>query len=260
MKIKLSVIALGLWALAVSAPAQEQQPFELTEPLIRPTPAASAWIARCTYAPGSPSEADARNAYQANLNQMAAEDPAAVKLLASVMPRFFRWSSRAVTKSGNVRHELGLYTSGERAERWQRGSFAVSRDPFTGKVKVVTDAGADADFPELAWVSRGNFKGVETFQGRKVLVFEDRLERSQVANPREFTGKMGVEDEYLVATKAVIDLETRLPVALAFGEERWIYEMQSPPTGPLVVPPDFAKVIDGVVARNEARNRPLSKP
>lgn len=255
MRTILTILTLSTLA---HLPLAGQGSTVLTEPLVVPrAPEFSAWVARCTY-----------GAAASELSAAAVEGPEGVNMTAQAQPggaaKRPEWASRSVIKTGDVRCEIDLFTNGDRLERWQTGATCVSPRTVGGRLFLKTQEPVREarDFLEFDWVSQGNFKGIKTFNGRRCLVFEDRVETAQILDPREFAlvGPSGAPDEMLITAQAAIDAETRLPVGLILGNQKWTYEMQAPPTATLTVPAAFAKVIAEVKARQEARNRPLSKP
>ena len=62
--------------------------------------------------------------------------------------------------------------------------------------------------------------------------------------------------EVRVPAVAYIDLETRLPLVVTFGNERRIYQYGTPPTAMLALPPALA----GAVKEHEKQMKRLSAP
>ena len=96
---------------------------------------------------------------------------------------------------------------------------------------------ANADFTGFEWLSAKNFKGVQDLQGRKCYVFEDE----QVVPTSALMPKK--EDDPKVLTRAFIDMDTKLPVALQLGKESRVYAFGSPNPADLVLPAEIAAEI-----------------
>lgn len=162
-----------------------------------------------------------------------------------------------VTKTESIYLEQIVAASGESSEKWCVGDvqYLISAQGTMTK----TDRGAfergatidgsftdysQTDFPGWEWVSPKNFKKVIRFQGKDCILFEDRLsllteeefQELQASNAHAGDARKLERSEFEVDVRAMVDLETRLPVMLQRGEETRIYEFL-PPTEGLLSPP-----------------------
>ena len=226
-------------------------------------PAFARWTVNCTYAPGK-TEADLNEGYKTAMTKMAAADPALAKLVATrpeMLVRKPRLQQIVVVKTGKVRVEGLVYTNGQHEERWQDGTATITRDAFTQKFSAgLANGEKEPDFPEFGWINAGNFKDIRLFLGRKCLIFEGKIDPSQVDDPRAFASGSPVSEEATVPVTAAIDLETRMPVSLQCRDQIRKYEFATPPTAALVIPPEFLAALREQDDRNKARTVHLSPP
>jgi len=162
-----------------------------------------------------------------------------------------------VTKTKSIYLEQIVSASGESSEKWcvSDVQYLISaQGTMTTTDRAAFERGAamdggftdysQTDFPGWEWVSPKNFKKVIRFQGKDCILFEDRL---SLLSDEEFqelqasTASLGDtrkldRSEFEIDVRAMVDLETRLPLMLQWGEETRIYEFL-PPTEGLLSPP-----------------------
>ena len=256
---------LLLTLIAAPIPAHADPPsMPSGPPVVVETPAFYRWTVTCSYA-GGKSEAALGATFKASMLKMAENDPALAKILAAkpeMLERKPHLQKIEVTKAGKVRVVSTFFTNGKQEECWQDNNSIVTRNPFSNRFSIERiGEGKEQDFPEFAWISEKNFKGIKPLGGVKCMVFEDRIEPTQIESPRSFArdGPIGGEEAIVTATAAV-DLETRLPVSIQFRDQLRKYEYPPPPTSVLTMPPEFAAVVQQIEKRSKERNKPLSSP
>lgn len=160
-----------------------------------------------------------------------------------------------VTKTGNIRKEEKLDQSGGRTESWTFGGYTVTLEkdsdvPTVGINPTAKDSKPEAqarkDFPGFEWISAKNFAGVVPVSGKDCLVF-----RGQTPGDEQTASYTAV---------AGIDAQTRLPVSLALGEERKVFEFGPPPTAALVLPQGVKDAIDSWKSHLDVVSRPPPRP
>jgi hypothetical protein len=110
----------------------------------------------------------------------------------------------------------------------------------------------------MNWVSKGNYTGIESQQGRKCLVFKASVDMFEVLNPQAF--KFGLRADHSVEATAYIDLKTRYPVALKFDNATLQYTFEAPPAASLEMPDEFAAAATALKARLQATELHPARP
>jgi hypothetical protein len=120
-------------------------------------------------------------------------------------------------------------------------------------------------FPGFQWISAENFAGIESVQSRPCLVFRGEVPGLELLNPGDanllrsmLAEGLPVEDRIPGKKPAVamVDLETRLPVALEVGGESRQYTFLAPPGVPLT----FPKEVQAHFAAREAAWKWATRP
>jgi hypothetical protein len=185
----------------------------------------------------------------------AAGDPSAKKSVVQVV------------KTGNIRHVTLVRENGTKSENWCEGDMQVITCPewplpvlSSGKRKE--DAArvdfSHGDFTGLDWISAKNFVGIRKFGGGDCLMFKDSVPRDaafSLGRSVEVNDDNGHEVSTakppLAPAVAYIDLKTRLPVSLQWGNELTTYTFDNPPTAKLSLPPPLQAVIDDWLAQKK---------
>lgn len=258
-----SLIVFTACLFALSAAAQTRQVSLPTGPFIAPhAPEMSSWTAVYTWS-GKP-EAEEEAAHQTMLEQQKQSDPELVRILeknpgfAQRVPRIVRLET---VKTGPIKVEVTVYSSGVKGERWLKRQMIALRDPFVNRIVLEpsTAAGPEHDFPDFAWVAEKYFKGIELVGGRECLLFEGTVLDSQVESGRLFMEDSTIPGEEITAT-AVIDLETRLPVLLKYKQVVRTYSFNAPPGQQLTLPTDVAEQIAKSERLYKSLNARLAPP
>ena len=162
-----------------------------------------------------------------------------------------------VTKTKSIYWEQIVTAKGEAKEKWcvgevqylvgpQRTLSTTDRAAFQRGAAMednFTDY-SQTDFPGVEWVSPKNFQKVIRHQEKDCMLFADKIsllseeefQELQASNARSGDPRKLDRREFEIAVRALVDLETRLPVMLQWGEETRIYEFLAPPAG-LLSPP-----------------------
>ncbi len=228
--IFLLTLAAGLGFCSAAwgqSPAPVEEKLELIPlgpgPLLNRAPAFAKWTITCAYSdaaqPGSPQEKHFAPALQIV----------------------------TVTKTNNIYDEQKVYSDGSKEESWHVGSLQIEATSFTnGKLMIYTpnsfgSGGIDpllytdytaSDFPNLAWLSPRNYKGVQKNKKGEYMVFKDSIQ-----NP--FPGLNSATSD----ATATIDSLTRLPVQIKTAAVTLNYIFETPPQGLLVLPSDVQRLL-----------------
>jgi len=228
-------------------------------------PKSGRWTAVCTY-PGAESEQALEAKRQEVFKQMSLADPEVAKQLAS-NPAATRPKPRiqklTVSKSGEIKQEIVEYSSGQKSERWITPTATVQWDPFLGRYLFpsIGPAPKEEDFPEFGWISATSYKGIKRINDRQCIIFESRVDKLAVENPREFK-LVGEQDRMpeMIDAMAAIDIETRFPVTLRIGDQLREYSFLPLATPNLAMPPAFALELQKVKEKIQSSLPRPSRP
>ena len=165
-----------------------------------------------------------------------------------------------VIKTGSAILELNADTDGKRKEIWHIGGLMVMKQPDAAEPIVWPDSVqadiysvnfAAADFAGLDWISATTYTGMAKYQGRDCIQFTGEVsplnpkarEEEAIAIGQAIAFGQPVPQETKVAAVAYIDLETRLPLVVTFGNEKRFYQYGTPPTADLTLPPELANAV-----------------
>jgi hypothetical protein len=194
-------------------------------------------------------------------------------------PQGFRQA--VVTKTGKIIDEQLVDALGRKFELWHVNGMLLTGGE-SAPVIVPDSAGKDiyttnfalSDFAGLDWISPRTYAGIQKVMGRDCIIFRGEVNSQPAAVQSEtklagdranlvaaraayyasnISGSGGGQSTSSTALKgnlsaevsavACIDLETRLPVAVTFGQETRTYVFGQPPTSPLELPPAFATAL-----------------
>ena len=196
------------------------------------------WTVDITYSdplkPGTVSPQLAYYQQQAKIDPLVAkqmQNPAFVAALDPVRPLHI-----VVIKTGKTWHIEEDLERGEHIEEWRTAQVTAVKKPGMDKFNVVLEDNASrVDFPEFYWIAAGDYAGPGSDGGQKTLIFKAQVDPSMVHNP-------GVRGGATVPGEAHVDLKTRYPVSLQFGNETRQYTYQAPSTSELEVPDEITAV------------------
>ena len=244
------LVAAFAWIAFVPLQAQTPTPTPSTSapqaapippgPLIKGAPASSKWIVTFKYA-----EEKKKNK----------SDP-------KPEVRGTRVQQILAMRSGPVTYEEITDESGNKTEKWFTNDEIYIRKPgssefLTSGAKEITNANYESHSPlgfqGFDWISKTKFVGIQTILDRPCLVFSDQKEEQALLNPALFAyfkamkADSGVKDGgssgVSVGVLACIDLSTRLPVLLQIGAETRTFAFLEPPTTPVTLPAELAKLV-----------------
>lgn len=275
MKMKLLCILI----FGCAAPLLGQQPAPASSvpplppgPLLKRAPDYSTWTVNCT---GTPMVGGAPAAKKTTGGGQDQQKEAVVTQL-------------TVIKTGSTMLEYDVDASGQRHEIWHVAGLRVVVQLGAASPLIIPETAAKAalvcpdygggdiysinfaasDFAGLDWLSPNTYSGVTSYQGNDCIVFNGTVSplgaKAQVDERLYIAGEraMGrsVPDAVRVDAKAYIDLKTRLPMFVQFGEEKCIYQYGPPPRTPLQLPAQLAGPAEEYEHRIEALSAPASRP
>jgi hypothetical protein len=172
-------------------------------------------------------------------------------------------------KSGDTIYEQNVDAEGKVHQVWHIGSIRAEKGA-DGAPNITPDVGGggdiysvnfgSSDFAGLDWISAETYQGKAKYQGRDVLIFEEKInplpadenranaiENSIAAQAKFYNEQHGIKsagaprtsDVKLVPVVATIDLETRLPLLVTFGGQTRVYGY-APLTSAIPIPADIA--------------------
>jgi len=182
-----------------------------------------------------------------------------------------------VVKTGSTILELNTDTNGKRTEIWHVGGIRVMKMPGAAEPIVWPDSAqayiysvnfAVSDFAGLDWISAKTYTGMAKYQGRDCIVFKGEVspltprahEEEMVAIGQAIAFGQPVPQEIRVPATAYIDLETRLPLFVQFGNEKRFYRYGDPPQAPLALPPELKNSLKAYSQHIQNLSAPASRP
>ena len=172
----------------------------------------------------------------------------------------------SVTKTGDVFHRETVRDSGGEVEQWWVRRVQTTRrknDPglLVAGPGSLSDSFyidfSNSDFPEFSWVNRNNYLGVQKYQNVDCFVFKGGITREMRDIYFRILPEMTRASNWIVAW---VDVNTRLPVALATDVCKQTYLFVTPPKEALMVPDSVAKEIAAWEERSAETSRPVPKP
>jgi hypothetical protein len=193
-----------------------------------------------------------------------------------------------VVKTGSKMLEYYIDADGQRHETWHVEGIRIVVQLGAASPLIIPESAAKtalvspdygggdiysinfaiSDFAGLDWLSPSTYSGVEKYQGSDCIVFKGTVsplgqkdqsdERAYIEGERAMGHS--VPDAVTVPATAYVDLETRLPVFVQFGEEKCTYQYGPPPRTPLQLPPQLAGPAKDYEQRIEALSAPASRP
>jgi len=181
----------------------------------------------------------------------------------------------SVVKTGSTILEQSVDAAGQRRQVWHVSGIRIvagSSNPMVcpdyGSDDIFSVNFASSDFAGLYWVSPATYVGIVKYQGNDCMVFKGSVsplsERSQI-DERENIERakafgQSVPEEVKVPAAAYIDLETRLPLFVQFGNEKRFYRYGDPPQAPLALPPELKNSLKAYSQHIQNLSAPASRP
>lgn len=182
-----------------------------------------------------------------------------------------------IVKTGSTILELNVDVQGKKEELWHLSGLRAMKPPDASHPIIAPDTGggsdiysanfAVSDFAGLDWISANTYTGMAKYQGRECIEFKatvsplnarERQEEAIAIDQAKTFGE-SAPSELKVPAAAYIDLETRLPLLVIFGEERRIYQYGASPQAPLALPPELADLVKAYVQRIKRLSAPAAK-
>jgi len=212
-------------------------------PLLKRAPDYSTWTVTC-----QGHAAEARPSVKPATTEGKPKDKEAVTIASTVV------------KTGSTILELNADTDGKRKEIWHIGGLMVMKQPDAAEPTVWPDTVqadiysvnfAAVDFAGLDWISATTYSGMAKYQGRDCIQFTGEVsplnpkarEEEAIAIGQAIAFGQPVPPETKVTAVAYIDLETRLPLVVTFGNEKRIYQYGTPPAAELTLPPELENAV-----------------
>lgn len=225
---KPALAMMGMLAVLSAASGQSPTPPEPRQPLLPRAPALASWSVAFKYSgEEKPSESNT-----------PPPPPGEV-------PR-----SIVITKVNTVYREQIELATGAKVERWDfggtqfssnsQGSVFLNIAPADGSSDSEYYDRRQSDFPELSWISKATYRGVENFKGRQAFHFETERNGSKLS--------------------AYLSMDSQIPLWFFDGMASRTYTFNPPPTGPLVPPPAFVRAYNRHKQAMETLNYRPSPP
>jgi hypothetical protein len=210
-KITMTPLRLAMTALCIAiSPLSAQSPAAPAEPrtpLLPRMPAFSSWNIAFQYAG----------------EDKQARPDAPPRHLGNVPRRV------VVTKTKDVCREQVQLATGKQVERWDFAGtqFHSDEDGIVFLIIPPSEETPDpeyydrrrSDFPELNWINKSNYLGVEDFRGKPAFHFEAEKDGKKFS--------------------AFLSVESQMPLAFSDGSATRLYNLNPPPSGQLEPPPAF---------------------
>lgn len=207
--VKTTLTVMGMLAVLPAAFGQSPTPPEPRQPLLPRAPALASWTVAFKYSgEEKPSESNT-----------PPPPPGEV-------PR-----NIVITKVNTVYREQIELATGAKVERWDfagtqfssnsEGSVFLNIAPTEESPESEYYDRRRSDFPELSWISKATYRGVENFKGKPTFHFETEKNGSKLS--------------------AYLSLDSQMPLWFFDGMASRTYTFNPPPTGPLVPPPAFVR-------------------
>lgn len=256
MNIKTSLLFVLLPVLGFA-----QEPPQPRDPLVSQAPARAEWTVRITEQ--FPDGWATDDSWEAQGGGAAAASAA----------RTIRSLSYAKDASLQTYQVTTRWTDGETEQEWivmgqhiadrpGGGLYAVGGERLTASELKV------ADFPELVWIERKHFKGVRTFKGKRVFVFEEQFNRRRMTPTESRQYYFALQADPKATPESVfkprfpkvvayLDAVTQLPVLYNDGSKLRTYSFRDA-GGTRLRPPQA--IIDFVRERQAALDARITPP
>lgn len=181
-----------------------------------------------------------------------------------------------VTKTGSTILEQTVDASGQQNQVWHSSGVRIVPVPGSSNPMVCPDYGggdimsinfASSDFAGLDWLSQNTYSGMEKYQGVDCIVFKgsvsplgvrDQIDERAYIEQAKALGQKAPEEAKVPAV-AYIDLETRLPLYVQFGNEKRTYQYGPPPSTPLALPSELASAMEEYAKRIKRLSAPPTR-
>ena len=180
-----------------------------------------------------------------------------------------------VIKTGSTILEQNVDAAGQSHQIWHVSGIRIIAGAGISNPIVCPDYGGgdifsidftSSDFAGLNWLSPSTYWGMVKYQGYDCIAFTGTVsplsvkaqqdEASVIAQEKE----MGQAAEPLkVPAIAYVELTTRFPLFVQFGQEKRFYHYSRAPTAPLALPPNIADSAKAYAQRIERLSAPATR-
>lgn len=193
-------------------------------------------------------------------------------------------------KMGKMAHVVIARANGAREEQWTDGALLATMSPGAKALSFSTGSIQAAPMP--AWVSPANFAEIKTQGEKSYLIFRAKIlptgsevvraapapdqggtqestrsdiDPKQLAEARAFAEAQAKESEEMVKkmevdATAVIDADTRLPVAVQEGNATTAYKFEPLPPNAQIIPPAIQTEITARAQKIKSATRQSVRP
>jgi len=185
-------------------------------------------------------------------------------------------SVSTVVKTGTTIVEQNVEANGQRHQIWHYSGARIVPAPGTSNPMIGSDFGggdifsinfASTDFAGLDWLSKKTYAGIVKYEGNDCIVFKGTVSPLSVRAKVDEQADIQLAKDFgqphaapvMVPAVACIDLATRLPVFVQFGQEKRTYQYGTPPTSPLTLPPDLAAPLQAYIKHMQILSAPAAR-
>jgi|GEM_PF-3212711 len=143
---------------------------------------------------------------------------------------------RVVTRTGEIAREIQEWSDGGRSVLWMVGELLLVEPADSGPIQLINPRTTPfeklrnrAEFEGFEWLHRANYRKPVPYKGRQAYLFEGKA--------RRIAHTVSEEIVYQVKKKALVDVQTGLPILLDDGSVKHEFHFFPTPSAPLVLPP-----------------------
>lgn len=139
-----------------------------------------------------------------------------------------------IIKSKNIYHIIENQSNGSILDKWYVAGMLIKFPPNTEKWSMSnSDINfSQTDFPELSWLSKENYTGVQKVNGKDAYAFKTQyVIIDENGHPETFF------------RTATVDVETQWPIYFTDGPSAVTYQYGKPSSAPLSIPSKVSAVI-----------------
>jgi hypothetical protein len=185
--------------------------------------------------------------------------------------------SSKVVKTAPTIVEISIDGQGKRTEMWHYGGIRVATLPDAPEPMIFTGGGSvddiysidftKSDFAGLDWISAKAYTGMAKYQGRDCIQFKGEVSplnaQAKIQQERAIQDAIGhgqaTPEKVEVPAVAYIDLETRLPLFVQFGNEKRFYQYGTPPSAALELPAELKSSLKEYAQQLRRLSAPASR-
>jgi hypothetical protein len=165
-------------------------------------------------------------------------------------------------KVGQTAHVIIARANGAREEKWTDGTLVATVSSGASAPSFTT--GGIEQMPVPTWVSAENFTEIKKQGDKSFLIFRTRIMPSGVEIVRDMEaeahGQTQSTEHLKVDAMAVIDADTRLPLAVQEGKATTTYKYEQLPPNAQIIPPAIQTEIATRAQKVRAATRQPVRP